>query len=367
MQPSSVMAAARDETDASGPGVHVVMVPAWRTTNPYTSWLALELTERGCQVRDLSLRRPPDRGILHFHWPENATSAVPVVRAILDSSRTAAACLVAKVRGVRIVWTVHNLEPHERPHPVLFAGFMWLFLRLLDGWIYPRPSLQAEASARWPRLARLPSAGIPLGEYSRLATSGEGRQRSDASAISAIGDGHTPVVLMFGTLRRYKGLDAALDIAAELDGEARLVIVGQVDERSDLAAVDRARATDNVELLSGYVDDADIPGLLARSSVLILPFSRVTNSSTALLGLSFGVPLVGTTCSALQDLATAVGPQWVRMGDGAVAMADHVRDLLGKRPGGAPDLTEFSWSRIGADTLKFYQHLLGQHPPIRHR
>lgn len=81
-----------------------------------------------------------------------------------------------------------------------------------------------------------------------------------------------PVVLFFGLLRPYKGLDTLLEAWAALgETEAELWIAGMprmpIEPLRELA--DRARG--RVRFIPRFISDAEIPELMRRADLLVLP------------------------------------------------------------------------------------------------
>jgi glycosyltransferase involved in cell wall biosynthesis len=86
-----------------------------------------------------------------------------------------------------------------------------------------------------------------------------------------IGSG-TPIVLYAGRLEDGKGLEYLLEAFAQVDvAEARLVLVGDGAQRTDLErAARRARLADRV-VFAGYVLPEETPLYYAMAAVLVLP------------------------------------------------------------------------------------------------
>ncbi|TPW93511.1 glycosyltransferase, partial [Schumannella luteola] len=145
--------------------------PAYRTAaaNPYNALLADALAREGLRVRDLSyLRLALARvDIVHLHWPDLTFLSghrMSIVRARLLLFR--AALRIARLRGTRMVWTVHNLDSHEqRATPALRARMHRLLVEELDGLLALSESSLELARERYPELHALPGFVTPHGHY----------------------------------------------------------------------------------------------------------------------------------------------------------------------------------------------------------
>ena len=97
------------------------------------------------------------------------------------------------------------------------------------------------------------------------------------------------MVLCFGLMRPYKGIDLLLDAWGQgLDG-AELWIVGMA--RMDTSAL-RARAPASVRFDERFVADDELPALFARAQLVVLPYREAEASGVLFTALAFGRPLL---------------------------------------------------------------------------
>lgn len=110
-----------------------------------------------------------------------------------------------------------------------------------------------------------------------------------------------PDFLLFGRLRRYKGLDLLRDAFQEVRERhptARLRIVGQ-------GAVDKLApglaSLPGVTVEQRWVDEAEIPALMAAADVVVLPYREASQSGVVPIALACGVPVVATAVGGLAE------------------------------------------------------------------
>lgn len=336
----------------------VAMRPAASAENGYVRSLVRELGEAGVEVLEWDDAGCYRADVAHVHWPEQAASRSSLARSFLASVRLLARCALMRRSGARLVWTAHNLHPHENPHPRLMRVHMAIFTAMVDGWILPREAIRRPCSERWPSLSKKPSDVIPLGHYrdlNRFESAEEPAWLIEALDPARRASG--AVALVFGPVRPYKGVATALDVADHLGDLVHLLVVGKVDHRTSEALTTRARAMSNVTLIDRYVGDKVVPAILAAVDVQLLPYERVTNSSGALLGLSFGVPVVSTENEAISELQAEVGEDWVRSSDSVSGLAAAVLDAANHAPTGTPSLALHDWDRLVTSTINLYRRL----------
>jgi glycosyltransferase involved in cell wall biosynthesis len=198
---------------------------------------------------------------------------------------------------------------------------------------------------------------IPHGAFDRLARQPE--ERPLPPELAAV---EGPVVLYFGTLRPYKGVETLLEAFRRVEG-AELWVVGH--ELGTSAARLRELASPNVRFVTRYVTDLEAPAFLRRADLLVLPHLKVDQSGVLFAGLAFGKPMVLSDVGGFGELARDHGAgRLVPPGDAAALAAaiDELladpgqRRLLGERAAAAA-AGEFSWDRIARRTLDLYEDL----------
>ena len=138
-----------------------------------------------------------------------------------------------------------------------------------------------------------------------------------------------PVVLFFGLLRPYKGLEVLLDAWRGIEG-AELWIVGR--PRIALEPL-RARAPRTVRFVPRFVQDSELPAYFRRADIVVLPYAgteRFDFSGVMATALAFGRPVVASEIGGFSELADAGGAQLVPPAD-AAALRDALAELLADR------------------------------------
>ncbi len=195
---------------------------------------------------------------------------------------------------------------------------------------------------------------IPHGAFEHLA----------ASAPSPPHDGGDgpPVVLFFGLMRPYKGLDVLLDAWGDgLDG-AELWIVGMA--RMDTSEL-RARAPLSVRFEERFVADEELPALFERAQLVVLPYREAEASGVLFTALAFGRPLVLSDVGAFPELAAA-GVARVFGAGRPQELREALRELLAdgearqamSRSALAAARGPYSWAAVARQTLDLYRELL---------
>jgi glycosyltransferase involved in cell wall biosynthesis len=173
-----------------------------------------------------------------------------------------------------------------------------------------------------------------------------------------------PVVLFFGYLSRYKGVDVLLEAFAQVDG-AELWVAGvpRVDmhELRKLAE----RAPGRVRFISRFVEEEELPSLFRRADLVVLPYREIDQSGVLYAALAFARPLVVTRVGGLPELAdrhgaaVAVPPEDPDALAGAIAGLVADPEERGRLAAAAARAarTEYSWDEVARRHLELYREL----------
>ena len=338
--------------------MRVLMSPAPRMQdNPYLRLLWAETGKHCDAIASFSskalLRGRPD--VVHVHWPEYLVRWPHLPVAVFDTVKVLGLLWLARRRGCALVWTAHNLEPHELPKPWLWRAYFRLFIAQVDLVISVSQGATQLLTNRYPTLADVAVAIIPHGHYRDVYPLVGDPAQARRSLL--LDDG--PVLVAFGQIRRYKNLPPL--VAAWVGTPHRhgqLVVAGR-PTNPQLADDIRRVAADaaDVHLLFGFLDDVEVSLLFAAADVVVASYlpQSVLNSGVAILALSLGRPVILTDTPAARELRTLVGADWVHLCNGLPDEAIRLAlSVATERRTGAPELTPLAWPELGRRTQQAY-------------
>lgn len=116
-----------------------------------------------------------------------------------------------------------------------------------------------------------------------------------------------PVLLFFGTVAPYKGLDILLD-ALEDHPRVKLLVAGRCPGSSYGNAVrDRLKSlvqSNRAVWRDGYLDDSEIGTVFAAADAVVLPYQHIDQSGVLLLALTLGTPFIATNVGSFSRFVT---------------------------------------------------------------
>jgi glycosyltransferase involved in cell wall biosynthesis len=291
-------------------------------------------------------RHARDADVVHFQW----LAVQHVDRHLLPTGRP-------------LVLTAHDVLPRE-PRPGQLAAQKRLY-DLFDAIVvhseHGRARLVDELGADGERVHV-----IPHGVFTHLA---EGVPKESSTAAHFESD--RPVVLMFGLMRPYKGIDVLLDAWRGAEGEApiedaELWIAGM--PKIDISALQEG-APANVRFDPRFITDDELPAYFERADLVVLPYLQADQSGVLFTALAFGKPLLLSDVGGFPEMAETGAARIVPAGD-ARALGRALRELLGDSEARAAMAAHacaaasgpYSWDRIARQTLALYRSLPGATP-----
>ncbi len=164
-----------------------------------------------------------------------------------------------------------------------------------------------------------------------------------------------PLILFFGRVMPYKGLNTLVKATILLNGRYKTVVAGkgELDEESKVLVASRPEL---FQIESRFVSDTEIASLLDRSSVCVFPYTHVTQSSVPMIAAAFGVPVVASRLGGFIEDIDETNGVLVPPGD-PDALAKGICEAASLKP---HPLKDRSVSVIASRLLGLYDNLSRQ-------
>lgn len=296
--------------------------------------------------------------IWHWHWPDGQfAGGFPTTLAKYLWLRFLLA--VARMRRIRIVWTAHNVDAHESRHPRLEESFRRLFLRRVSGFHFLSDYSRQLLVERYPDSIKGISIVTVHPDYSSIASPVSRQQARKRLGIDHDG----PIVGFVGTVSRYKGVTRLVDvyISQSVSPSAfQLLIAGKPN--ADLKDwVDSIRNTPGIIVVDRQLSQEDLTAAYCASDVIALPYENITNSGSAVMAMTLGIPLLVPDRPPMRELAGKAPAGTVNFLDDPLTSESllsglHTGSAWHSRNGGP--LPGFSWSEIAPSLQELYLRVL---------
>lgn len=220
-----------------------------------------------------------------------------------------------------------NIIPHEKHFfDIPLARF---FVRRQSGIVTLSHSVEQELHQICPEAKSLT---IPHPLYSNFGERTDtlearkklGMRGSDEEILSR------KVLLFFGLIRDYKGLDLLLEAMPLLDGSYTLVVAGEnygsFEKYSQIINSERfAPVRNNLILVNRYIPDGEVKVFFSAADVSVLPYRSATQSGISSISWNFDVPLITTPVGGLVESVGQAGTGMLTESVSAKGIADAVK------------------------------------------
>lgn len=241
--------------------------------------------------------------VLHVHWLYEVTAgSTSEAQALEQVQLFESKIQTLRAQGVRLVWTVHNVLPHETVYPDVEARLRRFMLTSAE---VVHIMHESHLDVLRTKFDAEPAATVVVPHPSFVGAYPDWVDRISARAHLGIARG-ARVLVTFGQIRPYKGHGAFLDAfsrAAERDPQLRWVVAGKIRNEAGGSEFGR-RAADHpaVLLYPGFVPDNDVQYYLRAADAAVYPYLRSLNSGTLALTAGFDLPAYTSAGTSLGDL-----------------------------------------------------------------
>ena len=223
----------------------------------------------------------PDVAVLR-HWIPFFAPAMGTVAGRLRNS------------GVKVISIVDNVLPHE-PHFYDRPLTRW-FLRRNDGLVAMTEAVKADI------LSLRPGARVCLMPHPLYDHFGDAVPMAEARRKMGL-PSEARVLLFFGLIREYKGLDLLIEAMGKLDERYHLVVAGEPygDFGQYQRQINGSTRRGNIHVHARYIGDAEVPTFFGAADAVVLPYTSATQSGITAIAYHFGVPVVATDVGGLRE------------------------------------------------------------------
>jgi len=303
--------------------------------------------------------------IFHIQW-ENSLSLID--RTLLN--------LYYKLFGKKLILTAHNIYREARDGRATFYRWFTLMMmyHLMDSIIVHTSKMKEELCSLF-HITPEKVVVIPHGINNRIPRKGitleKARQKLNIELFAH-------VVLFFGQIDKYKGVETLIDAAEILlkqNSSIVLLIAGQPKRQSDYISKLNAQAAKklpkkNIVMRFQFIPINEVEYYFAAADCLVLPYKRIFQSGVIFLAYRFGVPIIATDVGSFREDVIDGVSGFICKPDNAEDMAAKLKtffdsNLFRKREQTRAHIIElaekkYSWSNISRQTYKVYKSLVKQ-------
>jgi glycosyltransferase involved in cell wall biosynthesis len=206
--------------------------------------------------------------------------------------------LVKKNKHTKVVCIADNVIPHEkRTGDTLFTSY---FVKPVDSFITMSKKVLIDLQKF---VKDKPVQFIPHPLYDNF---GLKLSKEDARQKLRIGL-NEKIILFFGFIRKYKGLDIllkAMKILKDKNQRIKLVIAGEFYDDKNIYndLINKLELKDELILHTHFISDSDVKYYLCAADCVVQPYRQATQSGVTPLAYHFEIPMIVTNVGGLANM-----------------------------------------------------------------
>lgn len=225
-------------------------------------------------------------------------------------------------KGIKVLAITDNVVPHEkRIGDKTFSNY---FIKGCDGFVTMSKAVMKDLE----QFTNTPYRKFLL--HPLYTSFGEKLNKLEARQKLGL-DPTDKIVLFFGLIRKYKGLDMLLDAFGELknDKKLKLVIAGEFyeDKQPYLDLIEKHQIQDQVILHARFIANEDVKLYFSATDLVALPYRSATQSGVTQVSFHFEVPTLVTNVGGLGEIIPDKVAGYVVESNGK-AIADGIQDYF---------------------------------------
>lgn len=289
-------------------------------------------------------REKPDLIIVRYWIPFLAPCLGTICRIIRSNKHT------------KVISIVDNMIPHEkRLGDQLFTKY---FAKSVDGFLTMSNKVTEDVKT----FSTKPIVFSPHPIFNHF---GEPLSKDTARKILGIGT-EEKIILFFGFIRQYKGLDLLLKAMASStikNLNIKLLIVGEFYENAQpyLDLLNELGIKDRVILNTAFVPDEEVKNYVCAADFMIQPYKNATQSGVTPLAYHFEKPMLVTNVGALADSApngkvgVVVEPNVEGIANGIATLYSNGTNFYAENI--KEEKKKYSWSQMADEFIALHEKL----------
>jgi glycosyltransferase involved in cell wall biosynthesis len=222
--------------------------------------------------------------VFHIHWPETFLSSKSIIKYTVGALGVIAVLLNYRFRGIPIVWSVHNMRPHNSRYFFLNNLFYACLYRLVNHFIV---------------MNEFQMKSLPKNRVSLLRHGMTFKQ----DIFKSNNHNSNKYFLMFGSISRYKNHIEVINFWKRNVSDYTLKISGWCNDNNYLEELRQAADIASIEINSAFITEDKLNHLIDDSVAVIINYGQ-NNSGVMYKTIERGTPLLALKSNFSIEIAT---------------------------------------------------------------
>ena len=203
--------------------------------------------------------------------------------------------IVKQNKKTAVLVICDNVLPHEkRPGDRILTGY---FFKIVDYFILLSEKVKHDL------LSLRPKAKYKILPHPIYSNFGDPVEKEEAKRKLNLTERN--LILFFGFIRDYKGLDVLLKALSKVEvDQLRLIVAGEFysDKDKYLRLIDELGIKDKVYLFTDFIPTSDVKYYFSASDAVILPYKDATQSGIVQIAMNFRKPVIAADVGGLAEV-----------------------------------------------------------------
>ncbi len=240
--------------------------------------------------------------LLHYHWVE-----FQGIKSFLGMLYKLPCIYLFNLLGGKIVWTVHNLEPHG-------GKFLKTHLRIhkwmgkISDVVLAHSETAAELVISKFDIDKEKVKFVPHPKFPAAFINREQSVNFLNSTFHWNMNPARPIALIMGNIAEYKKIDHLLELVEKYDLDLQVIVAGSVkkgDEKMAKRVEKLASSNPDYYLNAQFIEEEHIPYFFGASDFCLFNFDKILTSGSVEMALSYKKDVIAPRISSLKELDQA--------------------------------------------------------------
>jgi glycosyltransferase involved in cell wall biosynthesis len=235
---------------------------------------------------------------IHFDWETSYYYRRSLWMTIVNIPFFILQVLIVKyVLNCQLVWTSHNIIPHDSKYIRIHRYCRRFFARRMK-WIRLFSEASLPAAVKELRCDKNKFKIIAEGSY--VGYYPNNVRRSEARRFLNIADDKT-VLLYTGFIKPYKGIDNLIECFKKSFQENTILIIAGKVMNSDYFEKIKNSINENMILIDRFIENDELQYFFNAADVITLPFKKIENSGSVILAMSFKKAVIAPAMGVVKE------------------------------------------------------------------
>lgn len=266
--------------------------------------------------------------------------------------------IAAKLRkkGIKVIALLHNVIAHENRFGD--KALTKYFFNKCDGFVLLNKNSEKDLLDLKPDAKYIIQTHPLYDHYGNKIDTAEARKKLNIP-------GDKKVILFFGFIRDYKGLDLLIESMKNLNDKHLLLIAGEVygDFKKYDELIDKLNVRNKISLHVRYIPETEIPLFFSAADVCLLPYRTATQSGIVGIAYHFDLPVIVANVGGLAEMveenktgliihepSPMMIPEKIRQYFDTVSTRNYVSNIEAYKQ-------THSWKALAEKVIEFYNSL----------